>query len=195
MKFLKNLKIGKKLTLGFVVMILFMMVIGLNSYRSVFQIENDIADMLEVDLAGVKNLLQAGRDLTQMLVAERSMIFANTSSDLFKSLVTDYEKSLKQFEERWIEYKALLKIPEEEQIIPKFEKARNEWRLLTQRVVEGRKADTRDGRREALDLTLGLAKQKFDEMQGHMDKLTEIVLHHTSGEKGESTALYLHCSR
>jgi len=66
--------------------------------------------MLEVDLAGVKNLLQAGRDLTQMLVAERSMIFANTSSDLFKSLVTDYEKSQKQFEENWKEYKALLKI-------------------------------------------------------------------------------------
>ena len=32
MKILKNLKIGRKLTLGFVVMILFMMVIGLNGY-------------------------------------------------------------------------------------------------------------------------------------------------------------------
>ncbi len=91
MKFLKNLKIGKKLALGFVVMILFMMVIGLNGYRSVFQIEKDIVDILEVDLAGINNLLQADRDLHQLLVAERSMIFANAKSDIFKSLVDVYD--------------------------------------------------------------------------------------------------------
>ena len=190
MKFLKNLKIGRKLTLGFVVMILFMMVIGLNGYRSVFQIEKDIIDILEVDLTGINNLLQADRDLHQLLVAERSMIFANAKSDVFKSLVDVYDENLKQFEERWGKYKALLKTPEEEELIPKFELARDEWKAMTLKVVEGRKADTRAGRREALDLTLGLAKEKFDEMRGYIDQLTDIVIHHSAEEKSESTALY-----
>jgi len=190
MKFLKNLKIGRKLTLGFVVMILFMMVIGLNGYRSVFQIEKDIVDILEVDLTGINNLLQADRDLHQLLVAERSMIFANAKSDIFKSLVDVYDENLKQFEERWEKYKALLKTPEEEELIPKFEQAREEWKALTLKVVEGRKADTREGRREALDLTLGLAKAKFDEMRGYIDQFTDIVIHHSTEERNESTALY-----
>ena len=190
MKFLKNLKIGRKLALGFMVMILFMMVIGLNGYRSVFQIEKDIVDILEVDLVGINNLLQADRDLHQLLVAERSMIFANTKSDLFKSLVEVYDENLKLFEERWEKYKALLKTPEEEELIPTFEQVREEWKALTLKVVEGRKADTREGRREALDLTLGLAKEKFDVMRGYINQLTEIVIHHTAEEKNESTVMY-----
>ena len=123
MKFLKNLKIGRKLTLGFVVMILFMMVIGLNGYRSVFQIEKDIVDILEVDLTGINNLLQADRDLHQLLVAERSMIFSNSKSDQFKGLVEDYEENLKQSEQRWNKYKALQTTSEEKAITPKYEKA------------------------------------------------------------------------
>lgn len=190
MKILKNLKIGRKLTLGFAVMILFMVVIGLNGYRSVFQIQKDIVGILEIDLAGINYLLQADRDLHQLLVAERSMIFANVKSDGFKGMVESYEENLKQFEQRWEKYKALQKTSEEEELIPKFEQAREAWKALSQKVVDGRKADTREGRRASLDLTLGLTKQKFDEMRDYIDQLTEIVIHHTEKEKSESTALY-----
>ena len=62
MNFLKNLKIGKKLMLGFAVIILFMTVIGLNGFRSVFQIEEDLDGILEVNLKGINYLLQADRD-------------------------------------------------------------------------------------------------------------------------------------
>ena len=144
---LKNLKIGKKLILGFAVMNLFMMVIGLNGYRSVYLIEKDIEDILTVDLNSLSNLLEADRDLHQLLAAERSLIFANAKSDMFASLVESYNENLKQFEERFEKYKVLPKIPEEEKLIPKFEQAREEWKVLTRKIVEGRKADTREGRR------------------------------------------------
>ena len=83
---------------------------------------------------------------------------------------------MRQSDERWKKYKALSSTPEEEAIIPKYEKAREQWIAISKRVVEGRKSDTREGRREALDLTLGLAKQKFEEMRDHLDSLTEINL-------------------
>ncbi len=42
--------------------------------------------------------------------------------------------------------------------------------------MDGRIADTRQGRREALDLTLGQAREKFEEMRDYLDQLTGINL-------------------
>lgn len=189
MTFLKNLKIGRKLTIGFAVMILFMMVIGLNGYRSVFLIEEDLVEILETDLAGINNLLQADRDLHQLLVAERSMIFANAKSDVFKSLVADYEENLKQFEDRWEKYRTLAKTGDTE-LISKFEQAKEEWKALSRKVVDGRIADTRAGRREALDLSLGFAKQKSDEMRKVIDKLSDKKLLLMAKEKKDTQIIY-----
>ncbi|MBU0647979.1 arginine--tRNA ligase, partial [Patescibacteria group bacterium] len=78
--------------------------------------------------------------------------------------------------------------PEEKALIPKFEKARDEWKVVSRKVVDGRLADTREGRREALDLSLGVAKKKFedldldlsiyvvaDEQRYHFDVLFELL--------------------
>ena len=104
------------------------------------------------------------------------MIFANAKSDIFKELTKDYEENLKQADERWKKYTQLSITPKEQEIIPKYEAARNEWKDISKRIVDGRTADTRQGRREALDLTLGLAKEKFEEMRDYLDALTGISL-------------------
>ena len=81
---------------------------------------------------------------------------------------------MKQSEQRWNKYKALQTTSEEKAITPKYEKARAEWAALSRKVVQGRINDTREGRREALDLTLGLANKKFEEMRDYLDQLTGI---------------------
>ena len=87
MKWFKDLKIKYKLTAGFAVMIVFIGVIGWNGYRSVRKIDGHLEDISSVRLSSIDYLLQADRDLQQLLVAERSMIFANTKSDVFQTLV------------------------------------------------------------------------------------------------------------
>ena len=173
MKLFKNLKIRAKLTLGFSVMILFMVGIGFNGYWSAKKINAIVEDSTQVNMPILDYLLQTDRDLQQLLVAERSMIFANAKSDLFKTLVQEYDENLKQAEERFSKFKALVESEDAKAIIPKFEKAQKEWKEISRRVVDGRVADTREGRREALDLTLTLAKEKFDEMRGYIDQMTE----------------------
>ncbi len=121
-------------------------------------------------------MIEADRDLQRLLVAERSTIFANAKSELFQGLVKDYEESLKQSEKRWNKYKALKATAEEREIVPKYEEAKRKWKLITRKVIDGRIADTREGRREALDLTLGIAKEKFEEMRSYLDQLTKINL-------------------
>jgi methyl-accepting chemotaxis protein len=114
--------------------------------------------------------------MQQLLVAERSMIFANTGSDIFKNLLQDYEENLTQIEDQWSKYKTLATTPEELEIIPQFEKNLADWKVVSRKIVDGRIADTREGRREALDLSLGLASDKFEKMRASIDTLIGINL-------------------
>ena len=190
MKWFRNLKVGSKLIFGFAVMILFTGAIGFNGYRSSKTIHGNLEEIFNVRLPSMDYLIEADRDLQQLLVAERSMIFANAKSDLFKTLVQDYEENLQQSEQRWEKYKALADTAEEKATIPNYEAAREEWKAISRKVVDGRVADTREGRREALDLTLGIAKQKFEEMRGHLDNLTQINLNNAKAAHHEASETY-----
>jgi methyl-accepting chemotaxis protein len=176
MKWFRNLKIGSKLVFGFSTMILIMGVIGVTGYLSMSKINHSLENIFEIRMPGIDYLIETDRDLQQSLVAERSMIFANAKSDVFKKLVADYEENLGQSDERWEQYIILASTPEEKAIISKYEKAREKWKAISKRVVDGRGSDTRQGRREALDLTLGIAKEKFEEMRGYIDELTNVNL-------------------
>jgi methyl-accepting chemotaxis protein len=176
MKWFVKLTIGAKLVLGFALMILLMGIIGFNGYRSTAQINKNLKEIFAVRLPSINYLTQADRDLQQLLVAERSMIFANVKSDIFKQLIKDYEENLEQSQQRWEKYKALPATDEEKKIVPKYDQAREAWKEISKKVVDGRAADTRQGRRVALDLTLGPAKEKFEEMRGYLDQLTDINL-------------------
>ena len=90
-KLFKNMKIGPRIVFGFSLMILFMGVIGFTGYGSVNTIDKLLGDIFSLRLPSMDYLLQTDRDLQQLLVAERSMIFANADSDVFKELVVDYE--------------------------------------------------------------------------------------------------------
>ena len=136
MKWFKNLKIGARLILGFSIMILFMGIIGFTGYRSINNIEKNLEDIFTIRLPSIDYLIEADRDLQQLLVSERSMIFANTSSDMFKGLVEDYEENLKQSEERWRKYKALTSASEEMAIIPQYEKTREAWKTISKRIID-----------------------------------------------------------
>jgi methyl-accepting chemotaxis protein len=176
MNWLKNLKIGAKLFCGFSVMLLFMGIIGFTGYKSAGKIQRQIDEIFNVRLPSIDLLIETDRDLQQLLVAERSMIFASAKSDDFKALVADYEENLQQAHTRWGKYKALATTSEEKELFPKYEQAREEWKVISRKVVDGRIADTRQGRRVALDISLGLAKEKFEKMRNYLDNLTGINL-------------------
>ena len=172
----QNMKISVKLFIGFFIMILFMAGIGIGGYIGIKTIAHHSDDIFANRMPGVSYLLQTDRDLQQLLVAERSMIFANPKSSVFKSMVNAYDENLKQVEIRWEKYKSLDLSKKEKALIPRYEAAHREWKAISTQIVDGRKANTRQGRRLALDLTLGNAKEKFEVMRGVLDELTELNL-------------------
>ncbi|WP_427366390.1 methyl-accepting chemotaxis protein [Candidatus Caldatribacterium saccharofermentans] len=179
-------KIGTRILLGFLAVIAFVGVLG---YLGIFLSRNiyrNLEEIHTVRLPALDYILEIDRDLQQLLVAERSMIFAKTDSEVFRKLLEDYEMNLRQSEERWEKYRALPKHPEEEQLAAEYERARAEWVGLSRQVVEGRKADTREGRTLAIDLTLGQAKEKFEEMRHFLDQLTEVNLRLAEEDRKEA---------
>lgn len=189
MKWFRSFKIGTKLILGFSFVVLLVAVVGFVGNRVASSIDEKLEEVFTVRLPSVDYLAEIDRDLQQLLVAERSMVFVDTKSDMFKALMADYEENLKQSQERWDKYKALPKSPEESGIVPKYEQARSEWQDISQQAVEGRKLDTREGRRLALDLTLGEAREKFEAMRDYLDQLQGIALTLAETDYKASSAL------
>jgi methyl-accepting chemotaxis protein len=176
MRVFSQLKLKGKLLSSFIAMIILMGLIGFVGNRGIEAVNGRLEDIFKTRLPSIDFLIEADRDLQQALVAERSMIFADVQSDVFKSLVNDYETNITQARQRFDKFKALIATAEEQALIQGYEKARAEWEAVSRRIVDGRLADTREGRRTALDLSLGEAQEKFEAMRDYLDQLTGIVL-------------------
>lgn len=190
MRWVSGQKIGARLVLGFSVMIILMMIISFAGFNSIRNIQRNLDEIFTVRLPSIDYLIEADRDLQQLLVAERSIIFCDTESEVFKELMREYETKLKQSEERWEKYKTLATTREEKALIPKYEKARQDWKAITKKLVDGRKSDTREGRRLAIDLSLGEAKKGFEEMRRYLDELQGINLNVAQQAHQAASATY-----
>jgi methyl-accepting chemotaxis protein len=190
MSLFNNIKIGGKLILGFSAMILILLVFALVSYLGTESLNDELQAINSTRLPSLNYLLQTDRDLQQLMVAERSTIFANAKSEIFKSLLEEYETNLGQAATRWDKYKALASTAKERELIPKYEQARAQWIETSQKIIEGRKADSRAGRRIALDLSLGEAKQQFEAMRTYLDQLQDINLELIAQQRQQSEATY-----
>lgn len=190
MQWYKNLKIRTKLISAFAVVILLLAAVGLMGVLGANLINDNLEEALSVDLPALDYLIESDRDLQQLLVAERSMIFANAGSDGFKQLVADYDENLKQAQDRLAKYEALPLTDEEKTILEQYKTDRAAWEALSKQIVEGRKADTREGRRLAIDLSLNQASQAFEKMRDHLNKLQEINLAKTEAGRQEATDIY-----
>jgi len=176
MRLLSNLRIGARLTISFVVCLAGMAVIGFGGYKIVSNMAGYVNELNNVRIPAIDFIMETDRDFQQLLVAERSMIFSTAGTEQFSGLVEEYETNLAQTEERWNKYKSLITTDEERAIVPEYEAARDEWKVLSRSIVDGRISDTREGRRLAIDLSLGLAAEAFENMRNYLDKLQEINL-------------------
>ncbi|WP_051309980.1 methyl-accepting chemotaxis protein [Desulfogranum japonicum] len=191
MMFLKNLKIRIKLFLGFGLVIAVILVLGASNYNGLKTIDGNMNTIFAVRMPTINLLLEIDRDLQQLLVAERSMIFTNVKSETFKTLIKEYETNRDQAEERWQKYKELEGLTAEEQeLIRAYDAAYNDWMPVSQSIVDGRSSDTREGRRLALDLAMGDASSKFENMRNQIDKLTELSQEYAKSERENSIATF-----
>lgn len=185
-----------KLLLGFGLMIVIICIMGLLSEKGLGNVEHELDDIFSVRMPGINLLLEIDRDLQQVLVAERSMIFTNAKSDVFSTLVKEYETNVAQVNERWGKYKAIPGLgPKEKELIALFDEAYALWHPVSRKIVDGRLEDSRAGRRLALDLSMGEANQKFEAMRDQIDTLTEMTQEYAEVAHQSANTTFKNASR
>jgi methyl-accepting chemotaxis protein len=190
MNWTSKLRVGQRLYLGFGSAIAMTIVVGVVALLGSRYISERLDDLFTVNLPTVGAILETDRDLQQVLVAERSLIFASPGTPVFEQLLGDHEEKTRLAQERWQTYRALAETDRERELIAQYEAARTEWLALSGRITAGLRADTREGRREALDLSLGQAQEKFIVMRGHLAELSAIVLDLAATDHGNGQRAY-----
>jgi len=127
MKNFTDVIIRTKLAVGFGAMIIFMIAIGSMGYWGITQISGNIRDIFGIRLPSINYLVEANRDMQQLLVAERTLRFTSTKEERFNALLTDYAENLEQPATRFGKFKVLAATPEEQAIIENYETVRPEW--------------------------------------------------------------------
>lgn len=190
MQWIKNMKISVRLFSFFSALILFLVATGVVSLVSIRKVHEHLKEIYMVRMPGIDWLIESDRDLQQLLVSERSMMFTDSSSPLFKEFLTDHATNMKQSLERWEKYRNLKKTEKEQALIPVFEDARKKWENSTQQVISLRQSGSSDSVQKAVALSLGDAKSHFETMRDQIDKLTDINLELADKASKEAQSIY-----
>ena len=196
MSMFRSMTIGVRLALGFSLMIVFTAVIGLVGYVNSDSVGGELNRIFGRYLPSINYLVQADRDLQQLLVAERSAVFADPKSKAFGGFMKEYEENLGQADKRVGRFAALADTPQEKELLEGFRKARDEWQALSQKVLAGLKSGGEAGRQQARELSLGQAAVKFEAMRDYLDKLQDFTLDmagkaHEASQADQRTGLWL----
>lgn len=171
----KSMTIKQQLSFGFGLLLLILLIVGGAGYRGANTIQQNLDQVFSVSLPGVDYLLQADRDLHQLLVAERSMVFADPGSEVFKGLLEDYEVNGMQALERWNRFLALSGAVMDSRANERFKSDYERWKGTSNQIVQALTAGGEEGRVRARELSLGAAATQFEAMRDHLDKATELL--------------------
>ncbi len=189
-KFFKNMKISKKIFIGFFLLIVIIIAVAIGSIYGLSTINKYVEKAVMVNLPITDYLIQADRDLQQLLVAERSLLLVSKSSQDYSNFLDEYNENMVQSDERWNKYKALVDNPEELEIITKYDQARKEWLIVTQKIISDYQKDSQESRQSALNLSLGEGKEKFEIMREYINQLQDLNTKYAEELKTSSLNTY-----
>lgn len=167
-----NLSIGIKLTISNLVLAVLIITMALVASGRIQVIGQNVTDMGDM-IKAVDTLVQADRDLYQALVAERSMIFSKPGSEEFQAMVESHSENIEQAKRRVDAFRDYYSDAAIEQLYEAYVGHRETWQPLTEKIRAEREADTRAGRRTAIELSFGSAAKEFDAMRDQIDLMTE----------------------
>ena len=187
MKFWGNLAIKTKLVCGFGIIILMLLLTGYMGHRNTSSIYGNLNGIFSVELPRLDYLIEADRDLQQMLVAERSLFFLDSTAEKFPGLLDDYESNLQQTKDRMAKFRALSEAVEDHRLYENFVAAMATWEPLSRQIVEARKTN----QSVSAEVALGDVSSRFEEMRDYIDKLTESVLANAHTEEQNAKTVFL----
>lgn len=190
MKWFYNLAFRYQLILPLALLAVLFALFAWSTWRQVNTLGAEIDALTHIDMPVIVDLLEADRDLYQALVAERTLIFAEANSPLASKLVTQNADNIGQARERTGQAAAKITASHLAQVtgisskISAFNDNFRRWETLSRQAVEARNA----GNQTAIALTLGQAREAFDQTREVLDQLESIVIEiaQTAAERTEA---------
>ncbi len=189
LKMTKRLKF--RLIFSYTVIIISLAVVGITGFYAAKSINSDLVTIFRRFLPSIDLLIEADRDLQQLLVAERTLMFTDPGSESIDSLVATYRENLEQARERFNKYATLAETDEEKAMIKKFGDAFAEWEIVSWKAVSGAKKISPEAREEAMALTLGEASAKFEVMRDYINELTELNLKYSEEKEAQANDMFV----
>jgi methyl-accepting chemotaxis protein len=190
MNWFSTMKVGQRLMVGFGVILGMMVAVGSAGFVGLRAVDAKLGNIVHGSLPSTMALMATDLSLHAVIAAERSMIFADPESPAFAQLVQEYQADFRKAEEHWQEYRRLPLTQEEQALVARFEQERDAWQPLSQRIVAGCQENSREGRRAALDLTLGEARETFARMNTAIDELVQLNTKEAEGDHDAADRAY-----
>ncbi len=168
--------LDKRLAGAFGTLIVLTIAVGATAVGSSQILRQGAAEMYTREMPALDSLVEADRDLQQLLVAERTLMVTQPGSPLFDKMIAAHVENLGQSTDRWKRYRALARTPKEQELVSAYEAARATWETSTAQILALRKTNTRASRRAALELSLGDAARQFNVMREVLNQAQELNL-------------------
>lgn len=192
MNFIKDMSIKLKMMLGFIILMLILGVCGIMGYSGIAKVNSNLNAIFSVRLPSMDFLIEADRDLHQLLIAERALLVTPKSDPEFSKFMGDYNDNLSQVEERFGKYEKLSRTDKTAELIDKFHSDFNTWKGSSAKVISLVNRGTPEDVAMAQRLSFGETKTLFENMRDNLDKLTGINLDDANNEHAISEAIYRH---
>ncbi len=186
-EFMKNVRIGVKLASGFLCMTLLTLILAAISYLGNEQLQSSLSEISEVRLPSVLGLEVMNEAKTSILRRERSLLTPELAADPkeVELQLSGWRSDWKRAQEGWDLYAPLPQTAEEERLWKAFIPRWEEWKKHSGDIVEY----ARQGNRQAaLNLSIGEARQAFNEAEALLGKIIALNIDVANAAKEEGKA-------
>jgi methyl-accepting chemotaxis protein len=150
-------------------------IMGLVAFFMATSINGKLSLVLQRDLPGASVLLEADRDLHQMLLAEHGMLLSTPGTPEYEKHMKSYTENMEQADSRLGKFIDISFSPEKKALVDRYRSDRAAWAEVSKKVLALRAQAGQDDSPEAVTLAMTEGVEKFDTMREHINKLTEIV--------------------
>ncbi len=170
------MKIGLRLTLGFAIVVAFLIIVAIFSGVLLARTAADVSMVVKKFLPAIDFLEQADRDYYQLIVAERTQLLLGSEARGEKRWADAWQENLDQGIERMAGYAALASSEKEKSLYRDYLAKHDAWLVLARRVMAGAGSASAPEMAAARALSLGDAGKAFDAMREIINQLEEAVM-------------------
>jgi len=189
MKWFKNLKIRVKLLLGFILVSVLTLFVGILGLTNMGDLNYMLDSIYKNDTIGISFVKEANVDLVSHGRALNNFLLSSSSKDrnTYRNRLNEYEALLKQNLEK---AKPLMQTDEEKQLIAKFEREWKNYKKIVKQIIEKAGLEDLMVNKESVQLAMTVGREEANLIDTLLVKLSRLQEDNGKQYYDESRVLY-----